>query len=92
MMGNDSLKLNFEIALDKIDTLSKHNQSLLDKIQDLEYQLSQSKIKINIPSETPEARFNSITEGADKAMNRYKVYLKKEFTNVKSKQSQGQPV
>jgi len=33
-MEGDSLKLNFEIALEKIDTLSEHNQALLDKIQE----------------------------------------------------------
>ena len=42
-MEGDSLKLNFEIALEKIETLSKHNQALMDKIQDLEYKISQSK-------------------------------------------------
>ena len=36
MMEGDSLKLNFEIALEKINTLTKHNNELLDKIDDLE--------------------------------------------------------
>ena len=91
MMEGDSLKLNFEIALEKIDTLSEHNQALLDRIQDLEYELSQSKVQITEPSSS-EDRFRNITAGADEAMNRYKEYLKKEFKNAKSKQSQGQPV
>jgi len=90
-MEGDSLKLNFEIALEKIDTLSKHNQALLDKVQDLEYELSQgTKTKIELP--TPEKRFDDISAGAEAAMERYKQYLKKEFKNAKSKQSQGQPV
>tara|TARA_Y100000034_G_scaffold112435_1_gene146428 strand:- start:311 stop:598 length:288 start_codon:yes stop_codon:yes gene_type:complete len=95
MMEGDSLKLNFEIALEKIDTLSKHNQSLLDKIQDLEFKLSESNTKIE-PIKSNEKiqsdRFNAVTAGADEAMKRYKQYLKKEFSNAKSKQSKRQPV
>ena len=90
-MEGDSLKLNFEIALEKINTLSEHNQALLDKVQNLEYELSQSKTQIIEPSSS-ENRFRDITAGADEAMKRYKEYLKKEFKNAKSKQSQGQPV
>ena len=91
-MEGDSLKLNFEIALEKINTLSEHNQALLDKIQTLEFQLSQSKTKIKITSTNSEDRFRNVSAGADEAMKRYKEYLKKEFKNAKSKQSQGQPV
>ena len=89
-MEGDSLKLNFEIALEKIDTLSEHNQSLMDKVQDLEYELSQSNTKIKAYS--PQERFNNISAGAEAAMKRYKQYLKKEFPNAKSKQSKRQPV
>ena len=89
-MEGDSLKLNFEIALEKIDTLSKHNQALMDQIQDLEYRISQSKTRIK--TNTPESRFKDISAGAEKAMNRYKQFLRKEFKNAKSKQSQRQPV
>ena len=91
-MEGDSLKLNFEIALEKINTLSEHNQALLDKIQTLEFQLSQSKTKIKITSTNSEDRFRNVSAGADEAMKRYKEYLKKEFKNAKSKQSQRQPV
>ena len=91
-MEGDSLKLNFEIALEKINTLSEHNQALLDKIQTLEFQLSQSKAEIEIPYTNSEDRFRNVSAGADEAMKRYKEYLKKEFKNAKSKQSQGQPV
>jgi len=91
-MEGDSLKLNFEIALEKINTLSEHNQALLDKVQTLEFQLSQSKTKIKITSTNSEDRFRNVSAGADEAMKRYKEYLKKEFKNAKSKQSQGQPV
>ena len=91
-MEGDSLKLNFEIALEKINTLSEHNQALLDKVQTLEFQLSQSKTEIKITSTNSEDRFRNVSAGADEAMKRYKEYLKKEFKNAKSKQSQGQPV
>ena len=91
-MEGDSLKLNFEIALEKINTLSEHNQALLDKVQTLEFQLSQSKAEIEIPYTNSEDRFRNVSAGADEAMKRYKEYLKKEFKNAKSKQSQRQPV
>ena len=91
-MEGDSLKLNFEIALEKINTLSEHNQALLDRVQDLEFQLSQSKAEIEIPYTNSEDRFRNVSAGADEAMKRYKEYLKKEFKNAKSKQSKGQPV
>ena len=91
-MEGDSLKFNFEIALEKIDTLSQHNQALLDRIQDLEYELSQVENEIKVEPVTQQSRFNDISDGAEAAMKRYKQYLKKEFKNAKSKQSQGQPV
>ena len=91
-MEGDSLKFNFDIALEKIDILSEHNQALLDRVQDLEFQLSQSKAEIEIPYTNSEDRFRNVSAGADEAMERYKEYLKKEFKNAKSKQSQGQPV
>ena len=89
-MEGDTLKLNFEIALEKINTLSKHNQSLMDRIQDLEYKISQSKNIIK--TDSPESRFKDISAGAEAAMERYKQFLRKEFKNAKSKQSKGQPV
>ena len=89
-MEGDSLKFNFEIALEKIDTLSEHNQVLMDKVQDLEYELSQSKTEVKECS--PEERLNNISAGAEAAMKRYQKYLKKEFPNAKSKQSKRQQV
>ena len=90
-MEGDSLKLNFEIALERIDTLSEHNQELMDRVQNLEYELSQSKTEIT-ESSSSENRFHDITSRAEEAMKRYKQFLRKEFKNAKSKQSQGQPV
>tara|TARA_Y100001951_G_C11038407_1_gene128868 strand:- start:1 stop:270 length:270 start_codon:yes stop_codon:yes gene_type:complete len=89
-MEGDSLKLNFEIALEKINTLSKHNQELMNQIEELTYQLSQSKNELK-PSH-PIDRFNNISKDAEAAIKRYQQFLKKEFPNAKSKQSQGQPV
>ena len=37
-------------------------------------------------------RFDAVNKEADAAMKRYKQYLKKEFKDAKSKQSQGEPV
>ena len=91
-MEGDSLKFNFEIALEKIDILSKHNQALLDRVQDLEHELSQTKTEINIEPANQKSRFDDVSAEAEAAMKRYKEYLKKEFKNAKSKQSQGQPV
>ena len=48
-METDSLKLNFEIALEKIDTLSDHNQKLMDKIQELESKLNDREEKSFTP-------------------------------------------
>ena len=93
-MEGDSLKLNFEIALEKIDTLTKHNNELLDEIDQLE-----NKIDIlilsnsSIEPDTATTRYNNISREADKAMKRFTGKLRKEITkNAKSKQSQGQSV
>ena len=92
-MEGDSLKLNFEIALEKIDTLTQHNNELLNKVEELEIELKDIKSKSNgFITKKENLKFNNITNDADAAMKRYKQYLKKEFKNAKSKQSQGQPV
>ena len=93
-MEGDSLKLNFEIALEKIITLTNQNNELLDKIDDMENQidiliLSNSSIE----PDTATTRYNNISREADKAMKRFTAKLKKEIDkNAKSKQSQGQSV
>tara|TARA_Y100000310_G_scaffold213136_1_gene214045 strand:- start:161 stop:430 length:270 start_codon:yes stop_codon:yes gene_type:complete len=89
-MEGDSLKLNFEIALEKIDTLSKHNQELMNKVEELTYKLSQPK---NEPIHIlPTNKFDNISKDAEAAIKRYQQFLKKEFPHAKSKQSKGQPV
>ena len=93
MMEGDSLKLNFEIALEKIDTLTNQNNELLDKIDELEAKLESSKSSHTIKPDTATTRYNNVSREADKAMKRFTSKLKKEINkNAKSKQSQGQPV
>ena len=98
-MEGDSLKFNFEIALEKIDTLTKQNNELLDTIDQLEIQLKEiaSELKNRVvkpltADDLREERFNTVNNEADAAMKRFTSKLRKELKNAKSKQSQGQPV
>ena len=99
-MDGDSLKLNFEIALEKIDTLTKQNNELLDTIDQLEIQLKETASELNGRIVKPltvddlrTERFNTVNKEADAAMKRFTTKLRKEINkNAKSKQSQGQPV
>ena len=98
-MEGDSLALNFEIALEKIDTLTKHNNELLDIIDELEFQLKEVTIELNNKAVEPleldnmhQKRFNDVNIEADAAMKRFTTKLKRELKNAKSKQSQRQPV
>ena len=97
-MGRDGdlgnyLRLNFENAVEMIDKLTKDNNSLLDKIEELETKLY-NKIKPSIIINEPlQSRFAEISREAKSAMERYNAKLKKEIDkDAKSKQSQGQPV
>ena len=91
-LGN-YLRFNFENAVEMIDKLTKDNNSLLDKIEELEtelYNKTKSSIIIKEPLQT---RFAEISKEAKAAMDRFTAKLKKEIDkNAKSKQSQGQPV
>ena len=92
-MEGDELIFNFEIALEKIDTLTNQNNELLDKIDELEAKLENSKSSHIIKPDTATTRYNNVSREADKAMKRFTTKLKKEIDkNAKSKQSQGQPV
>jgi len=93
-MEGDSLKFNFEIALEKIDTLTKHNNELLDEIDQLENRIDVLILSNSlIEPDTATTRYDNISREADKAMKRFTSKLKKEIDkNAKSKQSQGQPV
>ena len=90
-MDGDSLKLNFEIALEKINTLTDQNHELMNRIEQLESEIIKRN-EIKIKPITTESRFEHITDDADAAMKRYQQFLRKEFPNAKSKQSKGQPV
>ena len=91
-LGN-YLRFNFENAIEIIDKLTKDNNSLLDKIEELETKLY-NKIKPSIMTKEPlQSRFAEISKEAKAAMERYTAKIKKELNkNAKSKQSQGQPV
>ena len=94
-MEGDSLKLNFEIALEKIDTLTKHNNELLDEIDQLENRIDVLILgnSLDIEPDTATTRYNNISREAEKAMKRFTAKLRKEINkNAKSKQSQRQPV
>ena len=93
-MEGDSLKFNFEIALEKIDTLTKHNNELLDEIDQLENRIDVLILSNSlIEPDTATTRYDNISREADKAMKRFTGKLRKEIDkNAKSKQSQRQPV
>ena len=83
------LKFNFENAIEIIDKLTKDNNALLDKIEELEVKLNKP---ITIKNQPISDRFHKASEEADAAMKRFTAKLRKELDNAKSKQSQGQPV
>ena len=99
-MEGDSLILNFEIALEKINTLTKQNNELLDTIDQLEVQLKEVALELKNKVVKPldidnmrSKRFDAVNKEADAAMKRFTNKLKKELNkNGKSKQSEGQPV
>ena len=87
-LGN-YLKFNFENAIAIIDKLTKDNNALLDRIEELEIQLNKPVTTKRKPISD---RFHKASEEADAAMKRFTAKLRKELKNAKSKQSQGQPV
>ena len=90
---NTYQQFNFQIALDKIETLTEQNNELLDTIDRLEKQLTDNKIeKTHTLREPQDNRFTRLSEEADAAMKRFTTKLKKELSNAKSKQSKREPV
>ena len=87
-LGN-YLKFNFENAITIIDKLTKDNNALLDRIEELEAKLNKP---ITIEQKPISRRFNEVSKEAVAAMKRFTSKLRKELKNAKSKQSQGQPV
>ena len=91
---NTYQQFNFQIALEKIETLTQQNNELLDTIDRLEEQLETKGIKMTYDlKESKTNKFEKISEEADAAMKRFSSKLRKELTkNGKSKQSEGQSV
>ena len=87
-LGN-YLRFNFENAIEIIDKLTKDNNALLDKIEELEAKLNKP---VTIKNQPISDRFHKASEEADATMKRFTAKLRKELNNAKSKQSQGQPV
>ena len=87
-LGN-YLKFNFENAIEIIDKLTKDNNALLDKIEELEAKLNKP---VTIKNQPISDRFCKASEEADAAMKRFTAKLRKGLKDAKSKQSQGQPV
>jgi len=91
---NTYQQFNFQIALEKIETLTQQNNELLDTIDRLEEQLIDKDSKITHNLREPSTnKFKKISEEADAAIKRFSAKLRKELTkNGKSKQGQGESV
>ena len=87
-LGN-YLRFNFENAIEIIDKLTKDNNALLDRVEELETKFNRP---ITIKQAPIRSRFNQVSKEADSAMKRFTTKLRKELKDAKSKQSQGQPV
>ena len=86
-MGEEAT-YQFEIALDKIEKLTKINNTLRKRIFELESKTSTVTI---MPDDT--GRAADIFKAADKAMNKYtNNFLGKEFPRAKSKQTKRKSV
>ena len=86
-------QFNFQIALDKIESLTEQNNELLDTVDRLEKQLKDNSVKTTHNLREPKSnRFIKISKEADDAMRRFTNKLRKELSNAKSKQSKGKPV
>jgi len=91
---NTYQQFNFQIALEKIETLTQQNNELLDTVDRLEKQLKSNSIEATHNLREPKtSRFQKISAEADAAMKRFSAKLRKESkNNAKSKQSQREPV
>ena len=88
-LGN-YLRFNFENAIEMIDKLTKDNNALLDRVEELESKLNKP---LTVKQEPVNSRFAKVSIEADAAMQRFTEKLRKEQNkNGKSKQGQRQPV
>ena len=62
-MDGDSLKLNFEIALEKINMLTDQNHELMNQVEELKERI-RKKNELVIEPVTRESRFKDITSCA----------------------------
>ena len=91
---NTYQQFNFQIALEKIETLTQQNNELLDQIDRLETQLKNAgEITTHGLREPKDSKFEQISKEADAAMKRFTNKLRKELKkNGKSEQGKGEPV
>ena len=91
---NTYQQFNFQIALEKIETLTQQNNELLDQIDRLETQLKNAgEITTHGLREPKDSKFEHISKEADAAMERFTNKLRKELKkNGKSEQGKGEPV
>ena len=90
---NTYQQFNFQIALEKIESLTEQNNELLDTVDRLEKQLKDNKKEMTHNLREPENnRFKRVSEEADAAMKRFTNKLRKELSNAKSKQGKGESV
>ena len=90
---NTHQQFNFSIALEKIETLTEHNNELLDTVDRLEKQLKEQNTETTHSLREPQNnRFENIAEEADAAMKRFTTKLRKELKNAKPKQSKRKSV
>ena len=89
---NTYQQFNFQIALDKIETLTEQNNELLDQIDRLETQLENTETTHSL-RKPKSSRFEHISKEADAAMERFTNKLRKELKkNGKSEQGKREPV
>ena len=91
---NTYQQFNFQIALEKIETLTQQNNELLDQIDRLETQLKNAgEITTHDLREPKDSKFEHISKEADAAMERFTNKLRKELKkNGKSEQGKGESV
>ena len=80
-LGN-YLKFNFENAIEIIDKLTKDNNALLDRVEELEIKFNRP---ITIKQAPIHSRFSKVSEEATVAMDRFTTKLRKELKDAKSK-------
>ena len=90
---NTYQQFNFQIALEKIETLTQQNNELLDTVDRLEEQLKNNSVEMTHGLREPSSnKFIKISDEADAAMKRFTAKLRKELGDAKPKQSKREPI